>query len=155
MQFPPPNARKVYIYSVSPPWGHMDALGHINNTQYFGYCEEARIKWLGEIGYLGAIDGQSETGPVIINASCTFLKQIVYPCTLLVHLYVGDPGTSSLMTWYEIKGTDNTLYATGDSKMVWINYRAEKSTPLPDYLREAITHGECGHSSAHPSLLTD
>ena len=27
-------------------WGDMDALGHVNNTVYFRYMEQARIEWL-------------------------------------------------------------------------------------------------------------
>ena len=27
-------------------WADMDALGHINNTCYFRYMEQARIEWL-------------------------------------------------------------------------------------------------------------
>ncbi|TMG85764.1 MAG: acyl-CoA thioesterase, partial [Betaproteobacteria bacterium] len=27
-------------------WGDMDAQGHVNNTVYFRYMEQARIEWL-------------------------------------------------------------------------------------------------------------
>ena len=27
-------------------WGDMDALGHVNNTVYFRYMEQARIEWV-------------------------------------------------------------------------------------------------------------
>ena len=27
-------------------WGDMDAFGHVNNTVYFRYMEQARIEWL-------------------------------------------------------------------------------------------------------------
>ena len=26
-------------------WGDMDAIGHVNNTVYFRYMEQARIEW--------------------------------------------------------------------------------------------------------------
>ncbi|MDB5909191.1 MAG: acyl-CoA thioesterase [Massilia sp.] len=31
-------------------WGDMDAMGHVNNTVYFRYFEQARISWFDEIG---------------------------------------------------------------------------------------------------------
>lgn len=108
----------------------MDALGHLNNTRYFEYCEQARIVWLEESGY--TIDRKSGIGPVVINAACTYIKQAIYPCPLLVNLYVASPGRSSFMTWYDIVGTDGTLYAVGSSKVVWINYQEGKSVPLPE-----------------------
>ena len=27
-------------------WGDMDAFGHVNNTVYFRYMEQARLEWL-------------------------------------------------------------------------------------------------------------
>ena len=48
-------------------WGDMDALGHITNTVYFRYMEQARIEWLyAQTAGDGYRAGQ---GPVIVNAS--------------------------------------------------------------------------------------
>ena len=35
------------VHSVAMPmrWGDMDAQGHVNNTVYFRYMEEARVEW--------------------------------------------------------------------------------------------------------------
>ena len=64
-----------------------------------------------------SVNGSPEeaTGPVIINASCTFLAPVNYPATVIIKMYAGDPGRSSVMTWYElfIEGEDR-LYAEGE-----------------------------------------
>ena len=41
-------------------WGDMDALGHVNNTVYFRYMEQARIEWLYALAHdrRGAYDGR-------------------------------------------------------------------------------------------------
>ena len=119
----------------------MDALGHINNTRYFGYCEQTRIAWLEKLGRISDLSGRADTGPVVINASCTFLKQVVYPCDLEISLFAGEAGRSSFMTWYEIRGADGVLRVTGSAKIVWIDYRAEKSIPLPEDVRAAVEEG--------------
>jgi acyl-CoA thioester hydrolase len=31
-------------------WGDMDAMGHVNNAQYFRYLETARIDWMRSMG---------------------------------------------------------------------------------------------------------
>ena len=36
VRYEEPGGRKVHTYSFSIPWGHLDALGHVNNTRYFG-----------------------------------------------------------------------------------------------------------------------
>jgi acyl-CoA thioesterase FadM len=60
--------------------------------------------------------------PVIINASCTFLIPVNYPATVVLRMYGGEPGRSSVMTWYElgVEG-DERIYAEGSSKVVWMD----------------------------------
>lgn len=132
-----PDGKLVHTMEINPPWGHMDALGHINNTRYFAYCEQCRIEWLEKIGRISDISGRNPLGPVIIHAECTFVKQGIYPCPFNVLLYVGNAGRSSFMTWYEIRGQgDDVLYAVGSAKMVWVDYKREISVPLPQELRD-------------------
>ncbi|MEO8508515.1 MAG: thioesterase family protein [Betaproteobacteria bacterium] len=110
-------------------WGDMDALGHINNTVYFRYMEQARIEWLfaqAAGGGYGA--GQ---GPVIVNASCNFLLPLVYPGDVEVRMYLSRPGRSSVASHYEILA-DAKTYADGAAKMVWIDLASGRPTPLPE-----------------------
>lgn len=142
-----PKGRLVHTLDLSPPWGHMDALGHINNTQYFAYCEQARISWLESMGEIDYLSGRSAIGPVVINAACTFHRQVVYPCRLKVDIYTGEPGRSSFVTRYVIRNAESDIvHATGAAKIVWIDYQAEKSVPLPEDIRTAVS-GEKGRSN--------
>ena len=114
-------------------WGDMDAMGHVNNTVYFRYFETARIAWFDEINCGPAPDGE---GPVIINANCSFLKQLKYPGEIEVSTLVGPPGRSSFQMTHEIRvvGKDGALspvHAEGGAKIVWVNFPTEKSIPLP------------------------
>ena len=36
----------VHTEILAIRWGDMDALGHVNNTVYFRFMEQARISWL-------------------------------------------------------------------------------------------------------------
>ena len=124
---------------ISVRWGDMDALGHVNNTVYFRYAEQARIEWLLSLGYPDIV--AVEEGPVIINTSCTFLKPITYPATVEVRTLIGKPGRSSLPTTFEMRVVgDETLYAEGAAKVVWWNPRTGKSLTLPDHLRALYPH---------------
>jgi acyl-CoA thioester hydrolase len=110
-------------------WGDMDALGHVNNSVYFRYMEQARIEWL----FLLQADWGSTQGlgPVIVNASCTFLAPLVYPGEVEVRMYVGDLGRSSMASSYDLLIGDKK-YAEGASKLVWIDLSTGRSVPLPD-----------------------
>ena len=127
----------IYRETMDVRWGDMDALGHVNNTVYFRYYETVRVNWLFSIGH--GIEA-SPTGPVVINASCTFLTPIVYPGRILVEMFAGNPGRSSFDTWYEIRPTEaaEPLYAEGASRVVWVNHQAGKSVPIPDGVRALI-----------------
>ena len=135
-----PHRILVHTSRIPVRWGDMDALGHVNNTVYFRYAEQARIEWLESLGFTDMVD--VDGGPVIINASCTFLKPIVYPATVEVDILIGEPGRSSMPTYFEIRctGDDATLYAEGAVKVVWWNPRTGNSQPLPDFIREIYTH---------------
>jgi acyl-CoA thioester hydrolase len=131
---------KKFVYALRMPlrWGDMDALGHVNNTVYFRYMEHARIEWFREIGCEPDPGGE---GPVIINAHCTFIRQLKYPGDIEVMTYAGAPGRSSFEMYYEIRRIDQPeiVAAEGRTKVVWVNFPAEKSAPLPDRIRSLLT----------------
>ena len=124
----------VHTTRIPVRWGDMDYYGHVNNTVYFRFCEQARVEWIEALGF--AVDPNRGEGPVVINASCTFLLPVNYPATVVVKVYAGMPGRSSVMTWYKIfvEG-DERLYAEGASKVVWMDMATNKSVPIPDGLR--------------------
>ena len=130
-----PEKRKL-VFEMTMPlrWGDMDAMGHVNNTLYFRYLEIARIEWLNSIG--AAPNPQGE-GFLIINAFCSFLKQLEYPGDIVVKMYASDPGRSSFESWATIEraGEPGVLYATGGATTVWVNFPAQKSAPMPDWMR--------------------
>ena len=128
---------KLVLTSLIPiRWGDMDAYGHVNNTLYFRYMEQVRCEWIEALGYKVLPGGD---GPVIINASCTFLAPLTYPGMVEVKLFAGQPGRSSIPTYYELRlQGDELLYATGESKVVWMDTRTGKSTPLPEALRQLL-----------------
>lgn len=130
------NRRLLHTSLMAIRWGDMDAYGHVNNTVYFRYMEQARIDLLEAQGFV--CDPSRDT-PVIVNAACTFMVPMVYPGTVEVRLFAGPPGRSSFMTWYELRlAGDDRLYAEGSAKVVWMNPATGKSVPLPDTLRQLI-----------------
>jgi len=119
----------------------MDALGHVNNTVYFRYMEQARLEWL----YAQQARGYSDTGPVIVNASCTFLVPVVYPGEVEVRMYLGDIGRSSIGSFYELfvakgeraaapESAAPVLCSQGAAKIVWIDTATGRSVPLPEHI---------------------
>jgi len=134
----PEKKKLVYEMSIPIRWGDMDAMNHLNNTTYFRYMETVRIDWIRASG--AAMDPQGE-GIVIVNAFCNFYRQLEYPGNVLAKMYATDPGSSSFETWVTMEREDSPglLHAAGGATTVWVDYRAQKSKPLPDWLRALVS----------------
>ncbi len=130
----PENRKLVHEARLPIRWGDMDAMGHVNNTTYFRYLETVRIDWARSIGCRPDPQGQ---GIVIINAFCTFYKQLEYPGDILVKMYVSDVGRTSFESWATIERADEpgVVHAAGGATTVWVEFPAQKSAPLPDWFR--------------------
>lgn len=136
------DARLIHTSLIPLRWGDMDALNHVNNTIYFRFMEQTRIDWLLGSGH---VTSNSVDSPVIVTASCQFLKPMTYPATVVVKLFAGPPGRSSVHTWYEIgvEGEEE-VYALGEARVVWVAAGSGKSVPLPDWVRAQLPAKE-GH----------
>jgi acyl-CoA thioester hydrolase len=134
----PADKKLVHQTTVQLRWGDMDAMGHINNTLYFRYMEIARLESIFSTGASTNLNGE---GPVIVNAFCNFLRQLEYPGDVRITVYVAEPGRSSLDSYHTIERTDEpgVLYAEGGAKIVWTDFKARKSAPLPEWFRSLLS----------------
>lgn len=138
MRFDLPENKKLTFEMVIPiRWGDMDAMNHVNNTVYFRYLESLRIEWFRSIDCQPDAQG---IGPVIINAFCSFIRQLEYPGDVLARHYVGEMGRSSIDTYATLERTDDpgVIYASGGATVVWTDFKAQKSVPLPDHFRQLM-----------------
>lgn len=120
-------------------WGDMDAVGHVNNTVYFRYLEQARISWFDSVGC--DYRAQAE-GPVLGTISCRFVLPIVYPADLEITLFAGAPRRSTFALHSDIRDEHDPqrVYARAEAVMVWIDLEAGKSRSLPEWLKALLAH---------------
>lgn len=116
-------------------WSDMDELGHVNNAAYFTYLEQARIEYFQRLTD-GPWPGAPEKGPVLVNVEASFKKPIVHPATVLVHLYRGEVGRTSLPLecMVTVESDEETVYAEAHTTLVWIDRATGRPTRLPDSL---------------------
>ena len=125
----------VHTERIAIRWGDMDAMGHVNNTVYFRYMEQARIGWFESLLPRG--EAWDTIGIVIVNASCNFRKPINYPGTVEVRVFSGAPGGSSVATFYELH-VDKVLYADGEATVVFVDAKKQKPLRIPDSVRKRL-----------------
>ena len=130
---------KTLVYTMTMPirWGDMDVMGHVNNTVYFRYMEIIRLEWMMATGVPANPKG---LGPVIVNAFCNFQSELRFPGEVLARLYTAGVGRTSFDTYTLLSRTDDpdTIYASGGSRVVWVDFPQRKSAPLPDRLRQLL-----------------
>jgi acyl-CoA thioester hydrolase len=129
------DRKLVHVERIAIRWGDMDAMGHVNNTVYFRFMEQARIGWFeGLVPQGGA---WKDAGIVIANASCNFKRAMSYPGTVDVNLYVGAPGGSSVPTFYELV-IDGQVYADGAATVVFVDMARQKPIRIPESIRARL-----------------
>ena len=133
------NAAPLLLHAMRLPvrWGDMDALGHVNNTEYLRYFEQARIEWLEALGI--RVDAKGD-GPILLKASVTYLKPVVYPCEIEVRQYAGRVGNTSFTVIAEIvNGRDAAQrFTEGEFVIVWVDYASGRPVPVPDPVRRKL-----------------
>lgn len=140
MRFDLPEDRRLVFEMIIPiRWGDMDAYGHVNNAVYFRYLETVRVEWLRSLTLMPDPGSQGQ-GPVIVNAFCSFHRQLAHPGDVLARQYVGQVGRSSVQTYTTLSRHDapDEVCASGGAKVVWVDLREQVSRPLPESLRQAI-----------------
>ncbi|MGH8766466.1 MAG: acyl-CoA thioesterase [Burkholderiales bacterium] len=134
------SRRLAHVERMPIRWGDMDAMGHVNNTVYFRFMEQARISWFAAL--VPAKEAWQSTGIVIVNASCNYKRPITYPGTVEVRLFVDEPGGSSVPTFYELRVDDDPLpYADGAAVVVFVDMKTQKPARIPDSIRGLLLKG--------------
>lgn len=126
----PDAAQHVHTTEIAVRWGDMDAAGHVNNSRFFTYFEEARVDWLDT-----TLDGPlfTESGPVLAEASCDFKQPLRHPATLVIDVCATPPGRSSLKNVYDATHADTEeRVAVGTAILVWVDVETGEPVPVPD-----------------------
>ncbi|WP_179134052.1 acyl-CoA thioesterase [Halobacillus massiliensis] len=115
-----------------------DMAGHVNNSSYFIYLEEARGRFFEDkvpetINSFGRF--------ILASTKCNYVNQAYYGQTLKVSTWVSKIGNKSFHFAHSIHIEDtDELVAEADAVIVNFNYKEQKSEPISDELREVLEH---------------
>ncbi|MDF1563999.1 MAG: thioesterase family protein [Deltaproteobacteria bacterium] len=128
-----------YPIRVEQPvaWGQMDALGHLNNTVYFRFFEDARMAAFEAIGLNAHMEATGE-GPILAKTSCVFRAPITWPDRITVGTRIVDLGEDRFTMEYAIFSEAKGLAAIGDGRIVLLDYATGEKVAVPPAIREAI-----------------
>ena len=114
-----------------------DAGGHVSNTSYFLYFEEARTKFFGMIGF--GLKDRKNFNFIVARIECNFIAQSYASQILSVTTSVSKIGTKSYTLVHEIKDADTgALIANGSAVIVCYNFQEQHSIEIPTNLRKTL-----------------
>lgn len=119
-------------------YGDLDPQGHVNNSRFLTYMEQARVAYL---RHLDLWSGGSfmDLGIILADAHLTFLAPICFGDPLQVGMRITRLGNKSMNSEYAIEDSrDGRLFATGASVLVAYDYRLGQTVPIPSAWRRKI-----------------
>jgi acyl-CoA thioester hydrolase len=124
----------MYKYSVTPKFGDIDGLGHVNNTVIPSWFEQAR----NEIYRYFNPELQFKTWNLILaRFEVDFVAQMYYHADVEIHTYISRIGRSSFEVYQEAWQNGN-LCTKGKTVLVHFNFENQKSEAIPPSILELL-----------------
>lgn len=121
----------IYDAQVALRWSDMDALGHINNSEYLRYFEQARIEFFADA------DVPRESGLLVARHEVDYRRPMPYRRRpIAVPTWIDKIGTTSFTFGHEVVA-DDVVYARARTVIVCID-DSQRPTPVPTALRKHL-----------------
>ena len=118
-----------FIARCAMRWSDMDAYGHVNNTAYLAYLEQARVSM-----FFDRYDSSFAGGTVVKHHEITYLRPVVYhPEPLRLELWVDQVRAASFRVLYDVFDGD-MLAAKASTTLVTFDFATDRP--------RRITHDE-------------
>jgi acyl-CoA thioester hydrolase len=117
-----------FIARCAMRWSDMDAYGHVNNTAYLAYLEQARVSM-----FFDRYDSTFSGGTVVAHHEITYLRPVVYhPEPLRLELWIDRVRGASFTVRYDVFD-GATLAAQAATKLVTFDFSTDRPRRLtPD-----------------------
>jgi acyl-CoA thioester hydrolase len=114
-------------------WSDMDAYGHVNNTAYLAYLEQARVSM-----FFDRYDSSFSRGTVVAHHEITYLKPVVYhPEPLRLELWTDRVRAADFIVRYDVFDGD-ALAATASTRLVTFDFATNRPRRLSGEEREIL-----------------
>ncbi|GHV95305.1 thioesterase [Spirochaetia bacterium] len=120
----------MFITTVTPRFGDMDILGHINNAVPAAWFELARNPLFKLFDLEMKLS--RETFPLIMaHTDYDYIDQLYFQYDVEIRSYISRIGTKSFTLCHEA-WQQGRLCVKGSAVVVHYNFNTEKTTPIPE-----------------------
>ncbi len=127
----------MFVYTMEPRFSDTDALGHISNTAYPVWFEQARSP----VFALFHPSFEVSTWPLIVaRIEIDYLAQGYWNTEVEIKTGISKVGNSSCHIIQEA-WQNQKLIAKGTTVMIYFDYQQQKSQPIPaDLKKKLLSH---------------
>ena len=132
-----------FYHPIEVRYGDLDPQGHLNNSRYLTYFEQARISYFVALELFQPGQSFMDIGVIMAEASVTFHAPVEYGMPVKVGVHINKLGNKSMRVEQNIVHAESgETLASGYVILVAFDYHAQKSMPIPEAMREIITKFE-------------
>ncbi len=125
----------IYSHRIDVRFRDCDPLGHVNNSVYLTYLEQARLHlWRASWGF--GEPGSPVPGVIMARAEIDYRMPAHYGQTLEIRIDLAAIGRTSFTYDYEIVDEENRSIASARTVQVMYDYATAKPVPIPDEIRQ-------------------
>ena len=131
---------KDYTVSTHIPvaWEEMDAMGLVNNVNYFRYFQSAIMAYLHRVGYIDHLE-KTGVGIVVGSTDCQFKVPVVYPDNLYVGARVIEVEEDRFTLEFRLVSEQhNKVAASGSGVIVSYDRNRQQKVPIPQVVKDNI-----------------
>lgn len=118
-------------------WGEMDSYGHVNNTVYFRYFENARLEYFRRLAW-PAENPPRRIGPILHSTHCRFRKPLAWPDRIAISARIPKLEADRFTIEHLILSEKLGIAAEGWGLIVTFDYGVGAKAAVPPELRASI-----------------
>lgn len=111
--------------------------GHVANAAVLSFFQDARIKYLAELGPFSEMEIGADCGIILPEAHVYYRAEMFLHDDLMIGVRASEVKRSAFTLEYRIE-RDGVLTAEGSTNLVAFNYQSRKVARLPEAFRAAL-----------------
>ena len=130
------------MYITSPQrirYSETDQMGFAHHSNYLKYFELSRLEWLLALGVSYRELEQKGYLLAVVNAQVNYISPAFFEDQYTVEVVLNSPPTASMIFTYEMRRLDGHLYATGSTKLAFLDAHTKRPIRCPKDLYELLS----------------
>ncbi|HCC36433.1 MAG TPA: thioesterase [Treponema sp.] len=127
----------MFSISVSPRFGEVDVLGHINNAVPVSWFELARTPFFRMFDPELKLDKLNTFPLILVHTDYDYTAQMYLRSEVEIRSWIAKIGNTSFTIYHEA-WQEGRLCVKGNAVIVHYNFNIEEPTPIPDDKRKLL-----------------